>query len=264
MKFKWDSAQYLQFEKERNQALLDLIMQVKQKRKANSVTSILDIGCGPANSTKMLAKHFRYAEILGIDNSQNMLNQASKNAMSKRIHFKLLCANTQLHTLNEKFDIILANASIHWIQDQHKLFNIVFNLLKKNGIFAVQIPLDSDSLFHQTLQNFVTTTKWQSYFVTNPRIFFSLDSTTYFDILTSYTYDIRMWETTYFHNLANIESIIAWYKGSGLRPYLQNLSETNRILFENELLELLQRVYTLQQNGSVVLQVPRLFFIAVL
>lgn len=78
MKFKWDSAQYLQFEKERNQALLDLIMQVKQKRKANSVTSILDIGCGPANSTKMLAKHFRYAEILGIDNSQNMLNQASQ------------------------------------------------------------------------------------------------------------------------------------------------------------------------------------------
>lgn len=264
MKFEWDSTQYLHFEKERNQALFDLVMQIKQKCKMRNVSNILDIGCGPANSTKILAKHFKNAQVLGIDNSPNMLTQASKNMKSKRIHLKLLCADTQLHTLCEQFDIIIANASIHWIQNQNKLFDSVFALLRKSGIFAVQIPLDSSSLFHQTLQNFVASTKWKKFFPTKTRMFFSLDSLTYFDILMSYTHNIQMWETTYFHNLVNIESILAWYKGSGLRPYLENLSQKDRITFENEFLDILRQTYRVQQNGNVVLRIPRLFFIAIL
>ena len=81
-------------------------------------------------------------------------------------------------------------------------------------------------------------------------------------MLRAYTSHIQMWEGTYFHYVDNIESIIAWYKGSGLRPYLAKLSQTEAICFENELLELLKNTYTLQKDGSVLLQISRLFFIA--
>ena len=69
----WDSRQYTKFEKERTQPSIDLISRI-----SIDPGSILDIGCGPGNSTAQLAKRFPTAEILGVDSSDNMLERAGK------------------------------------------------------------------------------------------------------------------------------------------------------------------------------------------
>lgn len=67
----WNSRQYIKFEEERTQPTVDLIGRIDF-----SPQSILDIGCGPGNSTNQLHRHFPNADILGVDNSDDMLRRA--------------------------------------------------------------------------------------------------------------------------------------------------------------------------------------------
>ena len=69
----WNSTQYLKFKKQRTQPAVDLAMRVLDR----NPKAIVDIGCGPGNSTSVLKQLFPNAKILGIDNSSNMIEKAS-------------------------------------------------------------------------------------------------------------------------------------------------------------------------------------------
>lgn len=56
-----------------------------------------------------------------------------------------------------------------------------------------------------------------------------------------------MWETVYFHEMPSHESILEWYRGTGLRPYLAQLQESDRPIFEQELLEQIKQTYPVQK-----------------
>ena len=59
----WNSAQYLKFERQRTQPSIDLARRIDLA----SPNKVLDIGCGPGNSTAVLRQFFPEAQILGID-----------------------------------------------------------------------------------------------------------------------------------------------------------------------------------------------------
>lgn len=71
-----------------------------------------------------------------------------------------------------------------------------------------------------------------------------------------------MWETTYYHAMASHEQILEWYRGTGLRPYLNALKEEKKDAFEQAILSRLKDEYPIQENGSIIFKFPRLFFIA--
>jgi trans-aconitate 2-methyltransferase len=62
----WNPEAYLQFEKERSRPALDLAMRIEH----DHPQIILDVGCGPGNSTDILYKRWKSAGITGIDNSR--------------------------------------------------------------------------------------------------------------------------------------------------------------------------------------------------
>ena len=70
----WSPERYLKFEDERNRPAHDLLAQVRSGR----VRKIVDVGCGPGNSTELLAHRFPEAGITGIDNSRAMLEEARR------------------------------------------------------------------------------------------------------------------------------------------------------------------------------------------
>ena len=71
---KRDSKQYLQFENERNQPAIDLAKRIVSN--TEMAKSIIDVGCGPGNSTAILKTFFPEAEVLGVDNTDDMLTKA--------------------------------------------------------------------------------------------------------------------------------------------------------------------------------------------
>lgn len=86
--------------------------------------------------------------------------------------------------------------------------------------------------------------------------------TEYYDVLSELTDNFRIWETTYFHFMPSYESIIEWYKGTGLRPYLEQLSDDDRKDYLNDVLQALIGSYPVQKNGEILFKFPRLFFVA--
>ena len=69
---EWSSALYLKFERERTRAARDLLIQLP----AFEPEIVYDLGCGPGNSTELLARTFPHARIVGIDSSEDMLAAA--------------------------------------------------------------------------------------------------------------------------------------------------------------------------------------------
>ena len=65
----WSPASYLRFEDERTRAAIDLLAQVR----AADARQVVDLGCGPGNSTELLALGFPQAQLIGLDNSPAMV-----------------------------------------------------------------------------------------------------------------------------------------------------------------------------------------------
>lgn len=92
--------------------------------------------------------------------------------------------------------------------------------------------------------------------------FHNLNPEQYYDLLSSMTDDFEIWQTTYYHVVNSYSGILEWYKGSGLRPYIEALNDDEKVRFTAELESKLSNVYHTQADGNVILKMPRMFFIA--
>jgi len=252
----WNSAQYLKFEKERTQPAIDLVNRLN----VNNPKRIIDIGCGPGNSTGVLASKFPASYILGIDKSENMISTAKKNYPN--LDFKLCDIGSELSSLDKDYDIVFSNACLQWIPNHKRIIKELFNLLKKGGILAVQVPMNFNEPIHKIIREVTTSQKWKGYFAL-PRIFYTLSPGEYYDILSEISGDVNIWETVYYHIMVSHNDIIEWYRGTGLRPYLDVLNDENKTEFENDIMKRITENYPIQKDGKIIFRFPRLFFTAV-
>ena len=248
----WNSLQYTKFETERTQPVIDLIHRI-----SCSPASILDIGCGPGNSTNQLRLHFPNAKLLGIDSSDNMLAKAEKTYPD--LTFCRCVVPDELDSIG-KFDLIFFNACLQWVPDHRHLLPKLISRLNDGGMLAVQMPLTKNAMFYQILEAQLSADRWQH--LRGMRNFHILTPHETYDVLVQASPHVTMWDTTYYHALPSHSAVIEWYKGSGLRPYLDALDPVKADEFLAELLERIQKSYPPQADGSVILKMPRLFFTA--
>lgn len=104
----WSSEQYLKFKSQRTQPAVDLAERIT----ADQPKNILDIGCGPGNSTAVLRERFPGADILGVDNSENMIDKAK--ASYPDLNFRICDVACELDKL-DTYDVIFSNACLQWI-----------------------------------------------------------------------------------------------------------------------------------------------------
>lgn len=249
----WNPIQYEKFLKDRTQPAIDLANRLG----VFTPDSILDLGCGPGNSTKVLKDRFPNARIVGADNSDEMLEKARE--LYSNIEFINLDANGDFHEGNERFDIVFSNACIQWLPNHKELLPNLMKLLNPNGILAIQIPMQREHPVHIIINDLVKTQKWIDKII--PRQYNNLTTEEYFDVISNLSGDFEIWETTYCHRMPSYESIIEWYKGTGLRPYLEQLSDSDADEFVNDVYNELKARYKTQKNGEILFRFPRLFFV---
>lgn len=248
----WNPIQYVRFIKDRTQPAIDLANRLE----ALNPDRILDLGCGPGNSTKVLKDKFPHARVIGADNSIEMLEKAKE--LYQEIEFINLDANGNLREVSEKFDIVFSNACIQWLPNHRELLPKLMTLLNPNGVLAIQVPMQREHPVHIIINEIGKTEKWNKKIV--PRQYHNLTTEEYFDVLSDISNDFEIWETTYCHRMPSYESIIEWYKGTGLRPYLEQLSEADANDFVNDVYRELHHKYQVQKNGEILFRFPRLFF----
>lgn len=252
----WNPQQYAKFMKERTLPAIDLVSRLTVK----NPKKILDLGCGPGNSTQVLKDKYPFAHIIGADKSPSMIEQARTEHPD--LEFVLFDAAGDFSSIGSDFSIVFSNACIQWIPDHKSLIPKLMGLLEKGGMLAAQAPMQSEHPVQQLLQKLAFSDKW-SRKIKHPRTLNTLTQGRYFDILAECTSDFSIWKTVYGHRMPSHQSIIEWYKGTGLRPYLAQLDDEDGIKFETELLEMIKNTYPVHPNGEILFKFPRIFFTAV-
>lgn len=247
----WNSGQYLKFKKQRTQPAIDLANRVRQY----APKAIVDIGCGPGNSTAVLRAVFPKAALLGIDNSPNMIEQA------KRSHPDLVFSLCDVSALTGQYDLIFSNACFQWVADHHKLLPALMEKLPKGGVLAVQMPYNDDEPLYKLIAQVVKEPRWGLNGVKMP-VNRTLEPGAYYDILSRCAGEFELWETKYYHTLPDHAALLEWVKGTRLRPYLDAMDPETGQAFEEEILRRVKEVYPVL-GGMVVFGFRRLFFVAV-
>ncbi len=252
----WNSKKYLQFEKERTQPVKDLISRIE----LTNPSKIIDIGCGPGNSTNELQKKWKNADIIGLDNSPNMIEKANKSMAN--IKWILQDANTELEDLG-KFDIVFSNAAIQWMPNHEKLIPKLFNMVEDKGVLAVQLPNTSNMPVHIALKSISSNDKWSQYFDGSTSQQSRHNIPFYYDVISSLTSELYIWEVNYFHVMENHHKIIEWYESTGMKPYLERLhTEELQAEFKHDMLVEISKHYPTQKNGRILFKFKREFFLA--
>lgn len=252
----WNSELYSKFLTQRTQPAIDLANRIN----LTSVKRAADIGCGPGNSTKTLSDRFPGAALVGLDSSANMIEKAK--SLYPQFDFRLFDASKDFAAMTEKFDVVFSNACIQWIPEHRTLLKNMMSLLNEGGVLAVQTPVNYKEPIHRIISDLAERAEWKSKFP-SPRIFYNLKPGEYFDVLSEIASDFEIWETVYFHAMPSHESIMEWYKSTGLRPYLSALNEADAARFESEVFAEVVKAYPKQRSGQIIFRFPRLFFTAV-
>jgi trans-aconitate 2-methyltransferase len=250
----WSPFTYLQFNDERTRAARDLLAQVPLE----SARTVVDVGCGPGNSTALLLARFPDAEVLGIDSSPAMIAEARRTAPTAR--FVEADASTWLPTPD--VDLLFANAVYQWIPDHLSLFPRLLACLKSGAVVAVQMPDNLAEPTHRLMREVADEGPWAERLshVARP----SLASVgTFFDALWPATSRLDIWHTIYNHVLDSPDAIVDWVRGTGLRPFIDPLPPDERAEFLNRYRDRIAEAYPRHAGGKVLLRFPRLFIVAV-
>jgi trans-aconitate 2-methyltransferase len=246
----WNPHQYLKFAEERSRPCRDLAARVE----VAAPRSIIDLGCGPGNSAEVLAARWPQAAITGLDSSAAMIDAA--RAASP-------CYEWRIRDISEwaageqRFDLVFSNAALQWVGDHAELFPQLLSRVAEGGALAVQVPGNYTSPQHQLMREVARRARLQV------REWYTHDLDFYYDALAPYASRLDLWATEYLHMLPDIEAIVEWYKGTGMRPYLDALAgEAEREQFLAEYLEGLRQIYAPQPDGAVLFPFRRIFIVA--
>src|SRR5271154_3012603 len=109
----WSATQYSAFEDERTRPVRDLLAAVPDMQ----ARSVIDLGCGPGNSTEVLAARFPGAAVQGLDSSSDMIDAARRRLPN--VQFSTQAIETW--DAEGPFDVILANAVFQWVPNHAEL-----------------------------------------------------------------------------------------------------------------------------------------------
>jgi trans-aconitate 2-methyltransferase len=254
----WNADQYLKFAAERTQPSRDLLARIVVDRPAR----VVDLGCGPGNSTAQLAERWPAAEISGLDNSAAMIDQANRAYPDRR--WILGDIVEWAADAGEPFGVIFSNAALHWVPDHAALYPALFSHVAPGGALAAQVPMNLDAPAHVLMRELASTPAWACLLPPDGvRQWYVHDASFYYDLLAPVAARLDLWETEYIHVMDSPAAIVEWYKGTGLRPYLDALpTDVERENFLADYTDRIAEAYPARADGRVLFPFRRFFLVA--
>lgn len=247
----WDDKQYLKFGEERTRPARELLARVPVEKPQR----VIDLGCGPGNSTELLSDRFPFAELTGVDNAQAMLARARRDLPT--VEF----VEADVATYRPPpVDLLFANAVFQWLPDHQTLISALFESVRPDGVFAFQVPCNFDEPSHRLMRELAgpwaerTRTLFSRPHVEKP--------TFYYDCLAPFARHVDIWQTTYEHVLDDAQAIVEWVKGTGLRPYLDAVGDEQQSGYLAAYTAAIDQAYPARSDGKRLFSFPRLFVVA--
>ncbi|WP_030246932.1 methyltransferase domain-containing protein [Streptomyces sp. NRRL S-350] len=245
----WDPAQYLRFADERTRPLRDLLARVPALPQPGAET-VLDIGCGPGNSTAVLRERWPHARITGVDNSAPMLATARTEGEPSADY--LLADARDYDPRPARPDLIVSNAALQWIDGHLDLVPRWAAALRPGAALAFQVPGNFDAPSHTLLAGLRRSPRWRDRLGEDGVRAGVHEPERYLDALAAADCLPDVWETTYRTLLPGPDPVLEWVKGTALRPVLTRLADpAERAAFLDEYGRLLREAYPAGPYGTV-------------
>ncbi|MGW6918938.1 methyltransferase domain-containing protein [Kitasatospora sp. NPDC054939] len=245
----WDPQQYLRFADERTRPLRDLLARVPAIPH-EPVATVLDIGCGPGNSTAVLRELWPAARITGVDSSPEML--ATARAEGEPTADYLLADARGYDPAPARPDLIVSNATLQWIPGHLDLLPRWIAALPPGGVFALQVPGNFDAPSHTALAELRRSPRWRGLLGDGADRAGVHEPAVYLRALADAGARPDVWETTYTTLLTGADPVLEWVKGTALRPVLTRLADpADRAAFLTEYGALLRAAYPAGPHGTV-------------
>ena len=258
----WNPEQYLKFADERSRPAIDLVARVPLPAPA----TIVDLGCGAGNVTRLLARRWPNAAITGIDLSSEMLAQA-RASTPPEMHIEWQEADiAHWSPPRGAVDVLFSNAALHWQDDHAVLFPRLFAALAPGCVLAVQMPDNFAAPSHRALADTVTSPRWREQLAQQLRPAPVAPAADYFRWLAPHAESVDLWTTEYMHVLAQAQGgehpVVAWMRGTALTPYLSQLDANGQLEFVADLCARVAPAYPALADGRVLYPFRRRFMVA--
>ncbi len=252
----WDPQQYSRFAGQRLRPALDLIARIP----AEHPQTVVDLGCGTGNVTRMLRNRWPRARITGVDGSREMLAEARKEKAD--IRWEL----SELGSWNPaaKYDLVFSNAALHWLDDHPGLFVRLAAYVTAGGVLAVQMPHNFGAPSHALMHELASSPPWRDALGKLLLPMPVLEPAAYYALLAPRARWLDIWETDYLQILEGENPVAEWTKGTWLGPLLAALAPDARTAFESEYRQRVAQAYPQQPDGKTLFPFRRLFIVAVL
>src|SRR4051812_14172520 len=240
----WNPTQYLKFDDQRTRPARDLLARVPHP----APSRVVDLGCGPGNSTELLVERWPAATVVGVDSSPGMLEQA------RRAHPDWRWEEHDVTRWRpaEKFDIVYSNAALQWVPGHETLFPRLIEAVAPGGFLAVQVPRNLDAPSHALMRDTADEGDWREKLRGARETIAVHEPAFYYDLVAPRAARVALWETEYAQVMDTADAVLEWVRGTGLRPFLARLAEGERAEFERRYLEKLRRAYTSRADGKIL------------
>ncbi|MAS54275.1 MAG: methyltransferase domain-containing protein [Nocardioides sp.] len=261
----WDPERYLSFADERGRPFVDLVSRID----APAPATVVDLGCGPGNLTRLLAERWPRAQVTGLDSSPEMVEVARRDAARPDDHLALPFEVADLRAWRPAtlVDVLLSHATLQWVDGHLDLLPGLVASVAPGGWLAFQVPGNFAEPSHEIRRLLADEAPYAAHTrdLATPA---SHDPVVYLEALEALGCTVDAWETTYLHVLstyADPDPVFTWVSGTGARPTLQALAAESAGLaarFEDELKVRLRAAYPPSDRGRVLLPFRRVFVVA--
>lgn len=249
----WDPALYSRFEDERTRAARDLLAQVP----LDAPRQVVDMGCGPGNSTELLVERWPSAAVRGLDTSAKMLEEARRRVPKARFEH----ADARTWVPSAGIGVVFANAIYQWVPDHLEVLPRVLAAMDEGSCLALQMPDNLGEPTHQLMRDVGADGPWAAKVASAARAPLP-PPRVYYDALKPHARRVDIWHTIYNHRLADAAAVVDWVRSTGLRPFLDPLSEGEQREFLARYTERIAAAYPATADGGILLRFPRLYIVA--
>jgi trans-aconitate 2-methyltransferase len=219
----WDPDRYHQFERERAAPFEDLLALIRVRPGMR----VVDLGCGTGELTRRLADALPESDVLGLDNSPQMLARAASQARPG-LRFEL----GDIQNAGGTWDLIFSHAALQWVEDHANLIPRLLSMLRPGGQLAVQAPSNHSHPTHTLILELAGQEPFYSALGGWRRIAPVLPIDAYAELLfANGAQNLTVFEKIYSHVLKNADGMADWTSGTALVPYFERLSPELRDQF---------------------------------
>ncbi|MEP6747372.1 MAG: methyltransferase domain-containing protein [Bacteroidota bacterium] len=225
----WNPDTYNKFKAERYAPFYDLLSLIKVR----PGLSVIDMGCGTGELTRLLADHLPGSIVSGIDSSPEMLEEAASFSNTQVTFF---CKTIQEQIGDgTKWDLVFSHAALQWVDNHRQLLKDIISIISEGGQLAVQVPSNHDHFTHVFLHELALQNPYKEALEGWVRKIPVLTITEYADIFfEGGGKDITVFEKVYPHILKDANSLYDWVSGTAMLRYMDRLPDEFKDSFKKD------------------------------